>query len=81
MTINEAHMWKQAGKCKNPERIDFATGRRRYEKMTLLPVMTEAEQCLLASSDECVLIEPKEVVVYEFENDTAFPTDGFEVNF
>lgn len=59
------------------------TGRRRpYEKMMIEAIEIEPETIILQGSDTARTVSVKnEVKVTEFSEDTAFPTDGFDVSF
>lgn len=55
--------------------------KKTYERMMITPIAVEASQCILAGSNTLQNIEVQEVTVKEFENDTTFPTGGFDVSF
>ena len=54
---------------------------KHYERLSITPIELEVSQCLLAGSNTLQNIEVQEVTVKDFEDDTSFPTGGFEVGF
>lgn len=49
--------------------------------MSIIPISIEAGQQILAGSNTAENIVVEQVTVKEFEDDTSFPTGGFEVGF
>ena len=55
--------------------------KKHYERMTITPLPIEMSMPILAGSVTEKAIEVNSVEVEEFGNDTAFPADGFKVDF
>lgn len=55
--------------------------KRNYERMMSTTIAVEASQCILAGSNTLQNIELQEVTAKTFEDDTSFPTDGFDAYF
>ena len=60
---------------------DCAARKRHYERMAVTQVVAEVGQRILAGSITGNVIEIDEITVNEYENDTEFPSDGFDVKF
>ena len=84
MTINEMQNWQDALQpcgLEQVERGGSVVRKRHYGKMVMIPTAAEMEQCILTGSNTRARIEINEVEVKEFEDDAAFPSNGFDVSF
>ena len=55
------------------------TSKRQYQEMSIIPIAIDMKQNLLAGSVTKDIIKIEEITVRDFEDDTAFPADGFDV--
>lgn len=81
--INELHVWhkdREPGKL-NLVDCECTASKRQYQEMSITPIAIDMKQNLLAGSVTQEIIEIEEITVRDFEDDTAFPTEGFDVKF